>query len=57
MTNTTICSIRSLTTLTDLSWHKDIKNLGQDATVFAPQSDPNGLIECTVTRKGTKSKL
>jgi len=41
----------------DLSWHKDIKNLGKDATVLAPQSDPNGLIECTVTRKGNKSKL
>jgi urate oxidase len=41
----------------DLSWHKGIKNLGKDATVFAPQSDPNGLIHCTVTRKGAKSKL
>lgn len=41
----------------DLSWHKGISNLGKDATVLAPQSDPNGLIECTVTRKGTKSKL
>jgi urate oxidase len=41
----------------DLSWHKGIRNLGKDATVLAPQSDPNGLIECTVTRQGTKSKL
>lgn len=41
----------------DLSWHKDIKNTGKDATVLAPQSDPNGLIQCTVTRKGTKAKL
>jgi urate oxidase len=41
----------------DLSWHKGIQNLGKDATVLAPQSDPNGLIECTVTRKGGKSKL
>lgn len=40
----------------DLSWHKGLKNKGKDATVFAPQSDPNGLIQCTVTRK-TKSKL
>ncbi|KAF2687052.1 uricase [Lentithecium fluviatile CBS 122367] len=40
----------------DLSWHKGIKNKGKDATVFAPQSDPNGLIQCTVTRK-SKSKL
>lgn len=43
--------------LPDLSWHKDIKNLGKDATVLAPQSDPNGLIECVVTRKVAKSKL
>ncbi|KAH9871941.1 hypothetical protein J1614_006200, partial [Plenodomus biglobosus] len=41
----------------DLSWHKGIQNLGKDATVLAPQTDPNGLIQCTVTRKGTKSKL
>lgn len=41
----------------DLSWHKGIKNTGKDATVFSPQSDPNGLIQCTVTRKGNKSKL
>jgi len=41
----------------DLSWHKGMQNLGKDATVLAPQSDPNGLIECTVTRNGTKSKL
>ncbi|KAF1842447.1 uricase [Cucurbitaria berberidis CBS 394.84] len=41
----------------DLSWHKGIENLGKDATVLAPQSDPNGLIQCTITRQGTKSKL
>jgi urate oxidase len=41
----------------DLSWHKGLKNTGKDATVFAPQSDPNGLIHCTVGRKGRKSKL
>lgn len=34
----------------DLSWHKDLKNLGEDAEVYAPQSDPNGLIQCTVSR-------
>ncbi|RMZ91117.1 hypothetical protein DV736_g1640, partial [Chaetothyriales sp. CBS 134916] len=34
----------------DLSWHKDLKNTGKDAEVYAPQSDPNGLIKCTVTR-------
>jgi len=41
----------------DLSWHKGIQNLGKDATVLAPQSDPNGLIQCTVTRKDAISKL
>ncbi|KAH7139447.1 hypothetical protein B0J11DRAFT_43616 [Dendryphion nanum] len=41
----------------DLSWHKGLKNTGKDATVFAPQSNPNGLIQCTVTRKGAKAKL
>ena len=46
-----------LTRYPDLSRHKDIKNTGKDATVLAPQTDPNGLIQCTVTRKGTKSKL
>lgn len=40
----------------DLSWHKGLQNKGKDATVLAPQSDPNGLIQCTVTRK-PKSKL
>lgn len=34
----------------DLSWHHDLKNTGKDAEVYAPQSDPNGLIKCTVTR-------
>ncbi|KAF2723148.1 uricase [Polychaeton citri CBS 116435] len=41
----------------DLSWFKGLKNTGEDAEVYAPQSDPNGLIECTVTRKDTSSKL
>ena len=42
----------------DLSWYKDLKNTGKDAEVYAPQSDPNGLIQCTVTRKGASpSKL
>ena len=36
--------------IADLSWHKDLKNLGKDAEVFAPQSNPNGLIQCTVSR-------
>ncbi|ANB14907.1 uricase [Sugiyamaella lignohabitans] len=39
----------------DLSWHHGLKNLGKDAEVYAPQSDPNGFIKCTVDR--TKSKL
>lgn len=34
----------------DLSWHHGLKNTGSDAEVYAPQSDPNGLIKCTVTR-------
>ncbi|MCJ1277704.1 hypothetical protein MMC21_005518 [Puttea exsequens] len=34
----------------DLSWHKGLSNTGKDAEVYAPQSDPNGLIQCTVTR-------
>ncbi|KAF1352564.1 hypothetical protein BDV97DRAFT_292615 [Delphinella strobiligena] len=42
----------------DLSWYKGLKNTGKDAEVFAPQSDPNGLIQCTVGRKGnSKAKL
>jgi urate oxidase len=42
----------------DLSWYKGLKNTGKDAEVYAPQSDPNGLIQCTVTRKGlAKAKL
>ncbi|KAF2262637.1 uricase [Lojkania enalia] len=41
----------------DLSWHKGLKNTGKDATVYAPQSNPNGLIQCTVTRKGPIAKL
>lgn len=42
----------------DLSWYKGLKNTGKDAEVFAPQSDPNGLIQCTVHRKGQpKAKL
>ncbi|KAI9853869.1 MAG: hypothetical protein M1824_000849 [Vezdaea acicularis] len=35
----------------DLSWHKGLKNTGKDAEVYAPQSNPNGLIKCTVTRE------
>lgn len=41
----------------DMSWYKGLKNTGKDAEVYAPQSDPNGLIECVVTRKGAKAKL
>lgn len=43
--------------ITDLSWHKGLKNTGKDAEVYAPQSNPNGLIQCTVTRQGKSSKL
>ncbi|KAL2271929.1 hypothetical protein VTJ83DRAFT_1300 [Remersonia thermophila] len=34
----------------DLSWHKGLKNTGKDAEVFAPQTNPNGLIKCEVAR-------
>ncbi|KAI0104126.1 hypothetical protein GGR51DRAFT_232717 [Nemania sp. FL0031] len=34
----------------DLSWHKGLKNVGKDAEVYAPQSGPNGLIKCEVSR-------
>lgn len=34
----------------DLSWHKGLKNTGKDAEVYAPQTDPNGLIQCQVGR-------
>ena len=42
---------------TDLSWFKGLKNTGADAEVYAPQTDPNGLIQCTITRKGASPKL
>lgn len=35
----------------DLSWFGGMKNTGEDAEVYAPQTDPNGLIHCTVARK------
>ncbi|KAI9786142.1 MAG: hypothetical protein M1839_007552 [Geoglossum umbratile] len=41
----------------DMSWHKGLKNTGRDAEVYAPQSNPNGLIQCTVTRQQNKAKL
>ncbi|KAJ6012087.1 hypothetical protein N7522_002442 [Penicillium canescens] len=41
----------------DLSWHKGLKNTGKDAEVYAPQSNPNGLIKCTIARAGQKAKL
>jgi urate oxidase len=34
----------------DLSWHNGLKNTGSDAEVYAPQSGPNGLIKCEVSR-------
>ena len=42
----TVCTNRDI----DLSWHKGLKNTGKDAEVYAPQTDPNGLIQCLVTR-------
>lgn len=44
----------------DLSWHKDLKNTGENAEVYAPQTNPNGLIKCTVSRSSpdqVKGKL
>jgi urate oxidase len=41
----------------DLSWYKGIKNTGNDAEVYAPQSGPNGLIYCTVTRSQLSPRL
>ncbi|EHA53036.1 hypothetical protein MCOR27_008048 [Pyricularia oryzae] len=34
----------------DLSWHKGLANTGKDAEVYVPQSGPNGLIKCEVSR-------
>ncbi|KAK9471372.1 uncharacterized protein V1510DRAFT_426810 [Dipodascopsis tothii] len=34
----------------DLSWHNGLKNTGVDAEVYAPQSNPNGLITATIKR-------
>jgi len=34
----------------DLSWFEGMKNTGKDAEVYAPQTDPNGLINVVVTR-------
>ena len=34
----------------DLSWHKGLQNTGKNAEVYAPQSDPNGLIKYSITR-------
>lgn len=46
-----------LTSYLDLSWHKELKNTGKDAEVYAPQSGPNGLIKCEVSRDNLQSKL
>ncbi|KAF8246260.1 urate oxidase UaZ [Wilcoxina mikolae CBS 423.85] len=41
----------------DMQWHKGLKNTGKDAEVYAPQSGPNGLIKCIVSRQSSKPKL
>lgn len=51
------CSPCLLTYLADLSWHKGLKNTGKDAEVYAPQRDPNGLINCKVTREGKQLEV
>ncbi len=40
----------------DMAWHKGLKNTGKDTEVLLPLANPNGLIDCTVTRE-SKSKL
>jgi urate oxidase len=40
----------------DLSWHKNLQNTGKNAEVYAPQTNPNGLIKCRVSRTA-KAKL
>jgi len=40
----------------DLNWHKGLKNTGKDAEVYAPQSSPNGLINCVVARSNLRPK-
>ncbi|KAG8424202.1 hypothetical protein J3458_001022 [Metarhizium acridum] len=34
----------------DLSWHNGLQNTGKDAEVYVPQTCPNGLIKCEVSR-------
>ncbi|KND90735.1 Uricase [Tolypocladium ophioglossoides CBS 100239] len=34
----------------DLSWHNGLMNTGKDAEVYVPQTSPNGLIKCEVSR-------
>ncbi|RJE25582.1 hypothetical protein PHISCL_02049 [Aspergillus sclerotialis] len=41
----------------DLSWHKGLQNTGKNAEVYAPQSNPNGLIKCTVSRPSVKREI
>jgi len=40
----------------DLSWHKGLKNTGKDAEVYVPQSSPNGLIKCEVSRSDQSAR-
>lgn len=55
VTITTTLTATNRMFFSDLSWHKGLKNTGKDAEVYAPQSNPNGLIKCRVSR--TKAKL
>ncbi|PFH63274.1 hypothetical protein XA68_14926 [Ophiocordyceps unilateralis] len=34
----------------DLSWHENLQNTGKNAEVYVPQTCPNGLIKCEVSR-------
>lgn len=51
------CYESHLTLSTDLSWHKGLQNTGKNAEVYAPQSNPNGLIKCTVSRPSVKREI
>ncbi|KAL7269585.1 hypothetical protein RUND412_007737 [Rhizina undulata] len=39
----------------NLEWHNGLKNTGKDAEVYAPQSNPNGLITCSISRPTPRS--
>ncbi|TQS38524.1 hypothetical protein Golomagni_00970 [Golovinomyces magnicellulatus] len=40
----------------DLSWYKGLQDTGENAEIYLPQTDPNGLIELKVTRSQDSSE-